>query len=71
MNPTEIEFAVKALVAKPYDPTTFPFDLIGVYNARRSPSPNSRADRRTRLLPKAMSFGRSTYSSDPWKRMTT
>lgn len=32
MNPTEIEFAVKDLVAKPYDPDTFPFDLIGIYN---------------------------------------
>jgi len=33
MNPTEIEFAVKALAAEPYDPRTFPFDLIAIYNA--------------------------------------
>ena len=33
MNQTEIEFAVKALVSKPYDPATFPFDLIGIYNS--------------------------------------
>jgi hypothetical protein len=33
MNPTEIEFAVRDLVAKPYDPATFPFDLIAIYNA--------------------------------------
>jgi len=32
MNPTEIEFAVKALVAEPYDPATFMFDLIAIYN---------------------------------------
>ncbi len=32
MNPTEIEFAVKALAAEPYDPATFVFDLIGIYN---------------------------------------
>jgi hypothetical protein len=32
VNPTEIEFAVKALVAKPYDPATFVFDLIAIYN---------------------------------------
>lgn len=32
MNPTEIEFAVKALVAEPYDPATFVFDLIAIYN---------------------------------------
>lgn len=33
MNPTEIEFAVKDLVSKPYDAATFPFDLIAIYNA--------------------------------------
>jgi len=33
MNPTEIEFAIKALVAEPYDPATFAFDLIAIYNA--------------------------------------
>jgi hypothetical protein len=33
MNPTEIEFAVRDLVAKPYDPATFPFDVIAIYNA--------------------------------------
>jgi hypothetical protein len=33
MNPTEIEFAVKALVAKAYDPSTFAFDLIAICNA--------------------------------------
>jgi hypothetical protein len=33
MNPTEIEFAIKALVTQPYDPATFAFDLIAIYNA--------------------------------------
>jgi hypothetical protein len=33
MNPTEIEFAVRALVSVPYEPSTFVFDLIGIYNA--------------------------------------
>lgn len=33
MNPTEIEFAVRDLVSKPYDPASFPYDLIGLYNA--------------------------------------
>lgn len=36
MNPTEIEFAVRDLVAKPYDAATFPFDIIGIYNAPKS-----------------------------------
>lgn len=36
MNPTEIEFAVRDLVAKPYDSESFPFDLIGIYNAPKS-----------------------------------
>ena len=36
MNPTEIEFAVRDLVAKPYDPESFPFDLIAIYNAPKS-----------------------------------
>lgn len=36
MNPTEIEFAVRDLIAKPYDPQSFPFDLIGIYNAPKS-----------------------------------
>lgn len=31
MNPTDIDFAVKALVAKLYDPATFVFDLA-IYN---------------------------------------
>ncbi len=35
MNPTEIEFAVRDLVAKPYDPATFPFDLIGILNTSK------------------------------------
>jgi hypothetical protein len=35
MNPTEIEFAVRDLVAKPYDPETFPYDLIGILNASK------------------------------------
>uniref|UniRef100_E6Q0T4 site-specific DNA-methyltransferase (adenine-specific) n=1 Tax=mine drainage metagenome TaxID=410659 RepID=E6Q0T4_9ZZZZ len=35
MNPTEIEFAVRDLVAKPYDPDTFPYDLIGIHNASK------------------------------------
>jgi len=35
MSPTEIEFAVRDLVAKPHDPATFPFDLIGIYNASK------------------------------------
>lgn len=33
MNPTEIEFAVKKLVDSPFDASTFPFDLIAIYNA--------------------------------------
>ena len=32
MNQTEIEFAVRDLVAEPYDPETFPFALIGIHN---------------------------------------
>lgn len=32
MNPTEIEFAVKALVSEPYEPSTFAFDLVAIYN---------------------------------------
>jgi hypothetical protein len=35
MNPTEIEFAVRDLVAKPYDAETFPYDLIGIFNASK------------------------------------
>ena len=33
MSPTEIEFAVKNLVAKPFDAAQFPYDLIAIYNA--------------------------------------
>jgi hypothetical protein len=33
MNRTEIEFAVRDLIAKPYDPSTFPFDFLTIYNA--------------------------------------
>jgi len=32
MNPTEIEFAVRDLVAKPYDAESFPFELLRIYN---------------------------------------
>ncbi len=35
MNPTEIEFAVRDLVARAYDPETFPYELIGTYNASK------------------------------------
>jgi hypothetical protein len=35
MNPTEIEFAVRDLVAKPYHAETFPYALIGIYNASK------------------------------------
>lgn len=35
LNPTEIEFALRDLVAKPYDAATFPFDLMGVLNASK------------------------------------
>jgi len=35
MNPTEIEFAVRDLVAKPYDAETFPYELIGIFNASK------------------------------------
>jgi len=35
MNPTEIEFAVRNLVAKPHDPATFPFDLIEIFNTSK------------------------------------
>jgi hypothetical protein len=35
MNPTEIEFALRDLVSKPYDAETFPYDLIAVFNASK------------------------------------
>jgi len=35
LNPTEIEFALRDLVGKPYDATTFPYELIGVLNASK------------------------------------
>jgi hypothetical protein len=35
MNPTEIEFALRDLVAKPYDPELFPYELIGIFNASK------------------------------------
>ncbi|HEX3670276.1 MAG TPA: DNA methyltransferase, partial [Candidatus Cybelea sp.] len=35
MNPTEIEFALRALVSKPYDSETFPYDLIAIFNASK------------------------------------
>lgn len=35
MNPTEIEFALRDLIAKPYDPESFAYDLIGIYNASK------------------------------------
>ena len=35
MNPTEIEFAVRDLVSKPFDAETFPYDLMGIYNASK------------------------------------
>jgi len=35
MNPTEIEFAVRDLVSKPYDAETFPYDLIAIFNASK------------------------------------
>lgn len=36
MNPTEIEFAVRELVAKPYDAESFPYDLAAIYNAPKA-----------------------------------
>ena len=35
MNPTEIEFALRDLVSKPYDAETFPYDLIAIFNASK------------------------------------
>lgn len=35
MNPTEIEFAVRDLVARPFDPESFPYGLMGCYNASK------------------------------------
>lgn len=35
MNPTEIEFAVTALVAEPFAKATFVFDLIAIYNTSK------------------------------------
>jgi hypothetical protein len=35
MNPTEIEFALRDLVSKPYDAESFPYDLIAIYNASK------------------------------------
>ena len=35
MNPTEIEFALRDLVSKPYDSETFPYDLIAIFNASK------------------------------------
>src|SRR5579875_3404373 len=35
LNPTEIEFALRDLVTKPYDATTFPYELIGILNASK------------------------------------
>jgi len=35
LNPTEIEFALRDLVAKPYDAMSFPYDLIGILNASK------------------------------------
>ncbi len=35
MNRTEIEIAVKGLVAKPFDPEAFPYELIAIYNASK------------------------------------
>jgi hypothetical protein len=35
MNPTEIEFAVRDLVANPYDPETFPYEFLGIHNASK------------------------------------
>lgn len=35
MNPTEIEFAVRDLVARPFNGALFPFDLVGIYNASK------------------------------------
>jgi len=35
LNPTEIEFALRDLVAKPYEAQTFAFDLIGILNASK------------------------------------
>ncbi len=35
LNPTEIEFALRDLVTRPYDATTFPYDLITVLNASK------------------------------------
>jgi hypothetical protein len=35
MNPTEIEFALRDLVSKPYDAEAFPYDLIAIFNASK------------------------------------
>jgi hypothetical protein len=35
LNPTEIEFSLRDLVAKPYEAETFAFDLIGILNASK------------------------------------
>src|SRR5579883_1528939 len=35
MNPTEIERAIRDLVAKQYDPVAFPYDLIAIHNASK------------------------------------
>lgn len=35
MNPTEIEFAVRYLVARPFDPESFPYGFMGCYNASK------------------------------------
>lgn len=36
MNPTEIEFAVKGLVSEPYNPESFPYNLVAIYNAPKA-----------------------------------
>jgi hypothetical protein len=58
-NPTEIEFAVRALVATPFDRTSFPYDLIGIITRQKALLVSLGAVRQILRNLTTMSYGRS------------
>lgn len=72
MNPKEIEDAVRDLVAQPFDPATFPFDLITLHNASpvtvarlRSGTTNKAREPGDVLWPKYLFFRPVEPGADP------
>jgi hypothetical protein len=71
MNATEIEFAVRDLVAERYDSATFPFEFIAIYNASamtvsrlKSGTTNKAREPGDMLWPRKLFFRPATLTED-------